>query len=55
MDTGALYNNLRQLTTIDNFLELVPLFTALSRTTGLISYSFMNQKGSPVITKEVSC
>ena len=55
MDTGALYNNLRQLTTIDNFLELVPLFTALSRTTGLISYSFMNRKGSPVITKEVSC
>lgn len=50
-----LYNNLCQLTTIDNFLELVPLFTALSRTTGLISYSFMNQKGSPVITKEVSC
>ncbi len=50
-----LYNNFRRLTTIENFLELVPLVTALSRATGLVSYGLMNQKGSPVITKEASC
>lgn len=47
-----LYNNFCRLTSIDNFLELVPLFTALSRATGLIAYSLVNQKGSPIITKE---
>ena len=50
-----LYNNFCRLATIENFLELIPLFTALSRATGLISYGLINQKGSPVITKEASC
>ena len=50
-----LYNNFRRSAAIEDFLELIPLFTALSRATGLISYGLMNQKGSPVITKEAAC
>ncbi|MBO6055538.1 MAG: hypothetical protein J6P84_00950 [Alphaproteobacteria bacterium] len=50
-----LYNNFCRSAVVEDFLELIPLFTALSRATGLISYGLMNQKGSPIITKEAVC
>lgn len=50
-----LYNNFCRSAAIEDFLEIIPLFTALSEAAGLISYGLMNQKDSPIITKEVSC